>query len=86
VRPKMGIRRSYGGPLRIKDRTRSFTHGPLTIVACAAVGVVVVLILRDDASLERTPAIVDDSSKREQGRGAASPDKGGLFPCRARGV
>jgi hypothetical protein len=56
----------------IKDRTGSFTYGLLTIAASSVVGVVIVLILGHDASLERTPTIVDDGSVREQGRAATS--------------
>ena len=40
----------------IKDRTGSFTGGLLAIAACAAAGMVIVLILGHDRSLERVPA------------------------------
>ena len=66
----------YFGPFAmgwIKDRTGSFSYGLLTIAACAAIGAVIVLILGHDASLERTPVILDDSSARKRGRGAARP-------------
>jgi nitrate/nitrite transporter NarK len=39
----------------IKDATGSFTGGLLLIAACAAIGLVIVLILGHDRSLERVP-------------------------------
>jgi MFS transporter, ACS family, tartrate transporter len=60
----------YFGPFAmgwIKDATGSFTLGLMAIAVCALIGMVIVLFLGHDASLERTPAAGADRPSRATG-------------------